>query len=267
MAITINTNIAALQSQRALDKKTKALGENFEKLSAGRLTKMSQDAAGMIIAEELGNDANLSAVAARGISDAVSAANIADSAMMTAGDITARMGELATQAANGTTSNEQRQALDQEYQALKSELDRISQTTQFNGQQLLTGNTMNVVVGTDGSTVALTTPEVSSSALGLTSNLLSQASAQTALDQTKQASESVASARGEVGATVVRFGTAFENLQTTRVNELDAASRIRDVDVAHETTLMTANRIGQQGATALLAQANSQPALALQLLG
>jgi len=270
MSIAINNNVSSLNNQRQLNKKTSKLGQNFERLASGkRINRAKDDAAGLAIALQLEESARVSVAATRNISDGVSAATIAEGAMDSASSITIRMSELAQQASNGTLSDDQRAALNNEYQSLQSELDRISTTTEFNGQQLLSGNSIDIQAGTDGtgnSQINLTTPEVSASGLGLTTDLLTQEGAQQALEQSKDATAELASARSEVGAVVSRLETAYDNLKVSTVNELEAASRIQDADVAKEAAGLTANKIGQQIGVSLAAQANQQPALALKLL-
>ncbi len=271
MPLSINTNISSLQSDRQLNKSSNAVKNSFERLSSGkRINKPSIDPAGLAVAVELLGSAGNNAVAARNISDGVSVASIADGAIQTASQITGRLGELATQAANGTLTDSQRGQLNNEFQALTAELDRISGTTEFNGQQLLSGDsqtTLQVGEGSDASSqITLSLPGVSSSSLGLTGDISTQAGAQAAIEQATAASETLAGARGEIGATVSRLDSAFQNVQTIEVNQRQAASRIVDADVAKETADLTANSIRQQVGAAIKAQANTQPALALQLL-
>lgn len=272
MSITINSNISSLRTGRQLNKRTASINRNFEKLSSGlEITKASDNPAGLAIALDLLSTADTSTVAARNISDGVSVANIAEGGLTSASDITTRLNELAVQSANGTLSAEQRTALNNEFQALTSELDRIAQTTTFNGQQLLSADSsISIQAGTEGgsdSQVAVNLPGVSSTSLGITADISTQSGAQAAIDQTKAATQTLASARGEIGASVNRLSSAFENIKTSEVNQREAASRILDVDVAKETAQLTANKIGQQAAVAVKAQANILPQLALRLLG
>ncbi|MCC6953953.1 MAG: flagellin FliC [Deltaproteobacteria bacterium] len=271
MALKINTNIPSLRSDREISKKTAALNKNFESLASGkRINRASDDPAGLSIALALQTSASVSDVARRNINDAVSASNIAEGAISTASDISARLSELASQASNGVLSDEQRESLNSEFNALRSELDRISQTTEFNGQQLLGGSANFVVqAGTDGSSnsqISVPFPSVSAAGLGLSSNLSSQASARQALDETRAAVDRLAQSRGDIGATVSRLEVANENLRASSVNERDAASQILDADIAEQAAQLTANRIGQQAAVAVKAQANLTSQLALRLL-
>jgi flagellin len=272
MSITVNTNLPSLASQRQAENSTNSIRKDFERLASGkRINSASDDAAGLAIALDLLSDAGTRGVASRNISDGVSLASIADSALASTTDITTRMSELATQAANGTLSGSQRQALNNEYQELSRELDRIAQTTTFNDQQLLSGNSsFSLQAGVDGqktSQINLSLPGVSSSSLGLTSDLLSQESARAAIEEVDLAIDSLTSSRGEIGATVSRLETAFENIKTAELGERDAASRIQDADVAQESSNLVADRIRQQISTAIQGQANGAPAIAMKLLG
>lgn len=272
MALTINNNIDSLRANRELSKSKKEEDKSLERLSSGkRINKASDDAAGLAIAMELLSESDLSAVASRNISDAASVANIAEGAIETSTDIVTRIGELATQASTGTISADQRSAIGAEISQLTAELDRISQTTSFNGQNLLSGSgSISVQAGTSGGSdgnVSFSLPGVSSASLGLTGNVSTQANAQALLDAAKSATNTLASSRGEIGSAQSRLGTAFENLQQARVNTKEAGSRILDADIAEEVSKLSSARIRTQIGASVSAQANQQPANALKLLG
>jgi flagellin len=273
MPLTINTNIASLMADRQINDRSAGLKNSFNKLSSGkRITKASDDAAGLAIAMAFLAKADQSAVASRNISDAYSAANIAEGAIESASGIMFRLGELAQQSANGTLSDSQRDSLGQEFNSLVGELDRISQTTEFNGKQLLGGESSSISIqaGTDGSSnsqLDLTLPDVSSSGLALSGlDIGSQSGAREAITKVKGATESLAQSRGEIGSSVARLEAAYSNLQVARENELAAASRIQDLDFAAETSQLILARIGQQAAVAIKSQANVQPEIAKKLL-
>jgi flagellin len=271
MALTINNNIASLQTDRQLTKRSSELKKNFEALASGtRINRASDDPAGLAVALDLLSNAQVSDVGQRNISDAVSAADIADGAISSAAEITGRLSELASQASNGTLSDQQRSALNSEYQALVGELDRIAQTTEFNGISLLSGGgSVTVQAGSDGSSssqLGVPFPGVSASSLGLSSSIATQNGALQAIDEAKRATESLAASRGEIGATVSRLEVASENLRASSVNEREAASQIYDADIAAESARLVSNRIGQQAGVAIKAQANILPQLALKLL-
>lgn len=263
MAISINNSSASLNNLKNLNNATKDLNNVNERLASGkRIVRPSDDPAGAAIASKLLNEADLSSVAARNISDGVSMANIADSALQTGSDITTRLSELATQAANGTLSDSQRQALNQEYQSLKTELDRVGNTTEFNGQQLLSGSGAEVKIqaGTDQtsqSNITVSTIGVSSQSLGLANtDLTSQANAQAALTASKNATQAISDSRGELGSSVSRLETAYSNLKTSELNKREAEDRISSADVAAEVANRVRSSVLQQADVGLQAQLN-----------
>lgn len=271
MAFSINDNIPSKQVDRQLHKRQEGLNSSLEKLASGkRINRAADDPAGLAVALDLLAVADTAAVATRNISDGVSAASIADGAIQSASDITVRLSELAQQSANGTLSAEQRTSLNNEYQQLTAELDRISATTEFNGQKLLSqSSTINIQAGTDGSSdsrIAIALPGVSSSSLGLTADISTADGARQAVEQTRSAQQSLAKSRGEIGSGVSRLTEAYENLRSGEVSNREAASRILDADVADESAKSIANQIGLQSGVAIKVQANQLPQLALNLL-
>ncbi len=273
MALKINNASESLSNIRNLGRASADVNRANERLSSGkRINRASDDPAGAAIAAQLAASAEVSSVAARNVSDGVSIANIADGALESASTITSRLSELATQASNGTLSDSQRSALNQEFQSLKSELDRISTTTTFNGQQLLSdsGTSFDLQVGNDGSAnsqIQLRTVGVSSNGLGLGSaDISTQAGAQAALTQAKAATDTVAQTRGSIGSVVSRLDTAYNTIKTSEVNQREAEDRISSADIAQEKANQVRGLILQKGNVALGAQANSNAAAVLNLL-
>lgn len=287
MAVTINNNIAALNAQRRLASSNSQLRTSYEKLSSGlRITRAKDDAAGLAIADSLRADVRIAGVAIRNANDGVSLISIADGALDQVSSVLTRMAELAEQSANGVLSVDQRSALSTEFVALGSEIQRISETTSFNGLKLLSGGaTVALQVGFDSSAnsqITFTGVQGTLAQLGLAganSNAMTysvnagttvatgQAAAKSALDQVKLAIGSVTTQRGTLGAAESRLSVALTNLSVARENFQSAESQIRDVDVAEEAANLTRLNILQQAGAAILAQANQQPALALSLLG
>ncbi len=285
MSINIRTNIPSLLAQRNLSDATSGLNTAYERLSSGmRINHAKDDAAGLAIAESLKADARVAAVAMRNANDGISIISIADQAIGQIGNVLSRLGELAEQSANGVYGNVQRSALQNEFTALTSEIERIAFTTEFNGLKLLSGGTEVVFqVGFNGastSQVAFTGVAASLQALGLAkvgeskacfsildnTEALSQIAARSTIDAINDAITSVTRNRGTLGAAESRLEVTIANLQVARENFKAAESRIRDVDVASEAAELTRLNILQQAGAAVLAQANSQPQLALQLL-
>lgn len=285
MAINIRTNVPSLISQRNLDQATSRLNTSYERLSSGlRINRARDDAAGLAIAESLKADARVASVGIRNASDGISIISIADQAIGQISTVLSRLAELAEQSANGVYGNSQRSALHNEFVALTSEIERIAYTTEFNGLKLLSGGAEVVFqVGFRGdstSRVSFTGVAANLQALGLApqgssaitysivgaTELESQSAARQALDAINAAITSVTRNRGTLGAAESRLEVTISNLQVARENFQAAESRIRDVDVAAEAAELTRLNILQQAGAAVLAQANSQPQLALQLL-
>jgi len=286
MAINIRTNVASLTAQRSLDSTTGGLNTAFERLSSGlRINRARDDAAGLAIAESLKSDSKIASVGIRNANDGISIIAIADQAIGQIGEVLSRLAELAQQSANGVYGNVQRSALQNEFTALTSEIERIAYTTEFNGLRLLSGGgQVTFQVGFNGSSLSqvdYSGVQTTLASLGLaspgTSNVSvsivaateaeAQSAARLALDAINRAITSVTRNRGSLGAAESRLSVTIANLQVARENFKAAESRIRDVDVAAEAAEMTRLNILQQAGAAVLAQANQQPQLALQLIG
>lgn len=286
MSINIRTNVPSLIAQRKFGESTARLNTAFERLSSGlRINRARDDAAGLAIAESLKADSKVATVGIRNASDGISIITIADQAIGQISNVLSRLGELAEQSANGVYGNSQRSALQNEFSALTSEIERIAFTTEFNGLKLLSGQGQVVFqVGFDGSStsqvtytgVAGTLESLGLAATGTSdhqysilaeSDLASQSASRLALDAIQEAISSVTRNRGTLGAAEARLEVTISNLQVARENFQAAESRIRDVDVATEAAELTRLNILQQAGAAVLAQANQQPQLALQLLG
>jgi flagellin len=285
MGITLGSNIASLQAQRRLGNASDSLSAVYERLSSGqRINKASDDAAGLAIADSLRARQRVASVAIRNANDGISVIAIADSALGEIGNVLSRLAELSEQSANGVFSSTQRSALSNEFVALGSEIERIAATTQFNGVTLLSGTGSTVLqvgfdsgstsqisyTGVQGTLAALGLAGANSSALTYSINdstlIAGQSASRLALDAVQNAISSLAATRGVLGATESRLRVTIANLAVARENFAAAESRIRDVDVASEGAELARLGILQQAGAAILAQANQQPALALQLL-
>lgn len=286
MAITVNTNIASLNAQRRLSGSTNDLRQSYERLSSGlRIVRARDDAAGLAIADALRADSRIASVAIRNANDGISLVSIADGALDQMSAVLTRMAELAEQSANGTLGTAQRSALSQEFVALGSEIQRIAETTTFNGLLLLSGGaSVSLQVGFDSSAnsqIAFNGVDGTLESIGLAnkggkqlifslndsaSTVSAQVSARSALDAVKLAISSLTTSRGTLGAAESRLSVAITNLSVARENFKAAESQIRDVDVAEEAANLTRLNILQQAGASVLAQANQQPSLALSLL-
>ena len=286
MGINIRTNLPALGAQRNLDVASNKLNNSYQRLSSGlRINRASDDAAGLAIAENLKAGSSTATVAIRNANDGISVITIADQAVAQIGNVLNRMAELATQSSNGVVDNVQRSALQNEFTALSSEIERIAVTTKFNGLNLLDGQKdVTFQIGFDGqSTSQLTYGAVdvrlagmglantgeSASAYSIIGNneIDAQSAARVALDAIQSALTSINQKRGSLGALESRLEVTINNLTVARENFKAAESRIRDVDVATEAAELTRLNILQQAGASILAQANQAPQLALQLLG
>lgn len=285
MTINIRSNIPSLSAQRNLDTSSGRLATSYERLSSGlRINRAKDDAAGLAIAENLKADARVASVGIRNANDGISIISIADKAIEQIGNVLGRLAELAEQSANGVFANTQRSALSNEFVALTSEIERIAFTTTFNGLKLLSGGGQVVFqVGFKGDSlsqvsyqgVAATLESLGLASVGSSNvnysiisstDIESQSAARLALDAINAAISSVNRNRGTLGAAESRLEVTISNLQVARENFQAAESRIRDVDVASESAELTRTNILQQAGAAVLAQANNQPQLALQLL-
>lgn len=285
MAITLGNNIASLRAQSRLAKTDLAINKTFEKLSSGlRINTASDDAAGLAIADDLRAKIRIGQVAIRNANDGISTVAIADSALSEIGGVLSRFAELAEQSATGTFSAIQRSALQSEFTALGSEIERIANTTEFNGVKILSSSSaLTLQVGFDstansqitfnnvtGTLASLGLAASGSSALTYSLNAnsleLSQSASRITLDAVNGAIQSLAQTRGALGATESRLRLAVSNLSVARENFAAAESRIRDLDVAEEAANLTRLTILQNAGAAVLAQANQAPALALKLL-
>lgn len=282
MTINIRTNVASLRGQRFLNATSESLSNTYNRLSSGRrINSASDDAAGLAIAESLRNSQRIATVAVRNAQDGISAVSIADGALEQVSAFLFRLSELAQQSATGTYTADQRSAMQGEFAALGSEIERIAKTTAFNGVQLLAGGDAIVLqVGLDSTANSRFTVDQSDATLAglglgnaslsysLTGNSieLGQSAARFALDGINGALHSMSSIRGGLGAVESRLLSSISNLQVARENYAAAESRIRDVDVASEAAELTRLNILQQTGAAILAQANLQPQLALALL-
>jgi flagellin len=276
MALFMVINIALLCAQKNLSKIIAMLGESVNRLSSGlRINKAGDDAARSAISTELTAHTQGIYQAKRNASDSVSMVQTAEGAMQEMTGIVQRMRELSVQASNeGTMDTTERGYLDQEFQLLESELDRIVSVTEFNGSKLIDGSLStgtNFQVGyknTGNDRISLSIANTGSTSLGLNDELLTSATgAQKAISALDTALSTINTQRATLGATQNRLEMTINNLSASYENHSASLSRIRDVDVAEETARFTSNQILTQAGTSVLAQANALPQSALMLLG
>ncbi len=276
MGLRINTNIASINAQRHLANTTTRLHLSMERLSSGlRINRAGDDAAGLAISESLKSDIRALQQASRNAADGISMVQTGEGALDEVSSILVRLRELAEQAATETLGSSERAYLDQEFQDMLAEITRISDSTEFNGTVLLDGsaNTLDIQVGigtTSTSQVSLDLgDDLDAAGLGLTASTIGgtdSTNALAAITAVEAATTTVSAKRAEFGAVQNRLDTAIRSIGMTVENLSAANSRIRDVDIAAETSNMTANQILQQAGVSILGQANLTPQMAIMLL-
>lgn len=276
LLMRVNTNIASLQAQTSMTKVTRETDETLAKLSSGqRIVKAADDAAGLAISERLKAHIRSGKQADRNANDGISLVQTAEGGLNETTAILTRMRELAIQAATDSLGDGDRANSSYEYEHLKQELERISQVTEFNGHKLLNGSgpTMDfhVGVGTAGSEDVISFQagkhNAGISALGVQStSIMAKPSAQSALGQIDGAFNTISGHRASLGSIQNRLLSSSQNLGVYNVNMSVANSRIRDADIAEESSKLARNQIMGQSGTAVMAQANSAPQVALKLM-
>jgi flagellin len=277
MGLRINTNVPALVAQRNLRLTRGALDKTLERLSSGsRINHAGDDAAGLAISESLKAQIRGIGQAERNAQDGVSLVQVAESAMAEVSNILIRLRELGVQAASDTVGPQERKFMDVEFQQLLQEVDRIAQSTEFNKVPLLNGtaNGFEVQIGTgnnpqtDRVRLFEHAADVDTVALGMNlAAVLDKTSAQNSLGAIDNALSSVTAMRAEFGAMQNRLQSVIGNIMVSKENLSAANSRIRDADIAEETTELTKNQILMQSGVSVLSQANSSIKSALSLLG
>ena len=284
MAIRIFNNTAAVNAQRNLDINSSRLSKSIERISSGiRINKGSDDAAGLAISEGLRSDIRALRQATRNANDGMSLVNVAEGALNEQSGILIRLRELASQAATGTVGSTERASIQLEFSALRQELTRIANTTEFNGIGLIDGSLASSVASTSHTLIQIGIDNSANSRLDLNNtlaldavtaeklglNVLSvsaSAEALTALASIETAIASVTASRGKVGAIQNRLQRSVSSLSISTENLQAAESAIRDADIAHEIAELTRNQILVQTSTAMVGQSNLIPQSVLQLL-
>lgn len=273
----INHNISSMITQTALGNAHAMTGKSLEKLSTGlRINRASDDAAGLSVSEQLRTQVRGLNKAKSNAKDGIALLQIAEGAANEVSAILQRQRELAIQSANDTLTSTDRGYLEQEFDALTSEIDRIADSAQYNGMTLIGGSFSSATlhIGANDSTTAdqinISIDGISANAIGMSSATVSvstTAGALSAIGSIDSAIDSVNAMRSDVGALVNRLEHAINNISNQEYNTQDAESRIRDVDFADETTKFTRSQILSQSSTSMLAQANAVPQSVLSLIG
>lgn len=276
MGLRINTNVAALNAQRLLGNSTKAMSDVLERLSSGnRINKAGDDAAGLAISENLKGQIRGLRQAKRNASDGISLVQVTEGGLNEISNILVRLRELSVQAASDTIGDTERAFTDREFQSLKQEIQRIADSTTYNGTQVLVGREkpIDIQVGifnTSNDRLSYDTKFADSrlEALGISEeSVITKLGAQTSLAKLDEGLKHVNEVRSTLGAMQNRLQSTINNLSIYDENLSAANSRIRDADIAQESSELVKQQILQQSGVAVLGHANSSQQQALKLLG
>ena len=277
MGFRIATNTASLSAQKSLSKVTSKENDISTKLATGsRINKSADDAAGLAISEKLKANIKSQQQANRNTNDGISMIQVAEGGLSETSNILVRLRELAIQSASDTVGDTERSFTDKEYQQLKQEVQRISETTSFNGNSLLDGSSdkFDFQVGTDAdefkSRISYNASEIQAGlgALGIEGESVStKEGAQESLEKIDNAITTLSGHRSTLGALQNRLQSTSANLETSIENQSAANSRIRDVDYAQATAERASNQVLKSAATSVLGQANASGQAALRLIG
>ncbi|AUF95588.1 flagellin FliC [Pseudomonas sp. 02C 26] len=286
MALTVNTNTTSLGVQKNLNRASDALSTSMSRLSSGlKINSAKDDAAGLQIATRMTSQIRGQTMAIKNANDGVSIAQTAEGAMQEQTNILQRMRELAVQSRNDSNSATDRDALDKEFQSMLLEIDRIADSTQLNGKNLLDGTAgvMTFQVGSNSGTAnqitislsgAMKTTGTGAMLTGLASKTITGADSSTAesnfsaaIAAIDDALNAINSTRADLGASQNRLTSTINNLNNINENAEAARGRVQDTDFAAETAQLTKQQTLQQASTSVLAQANQLPSAVLKLLG
>jgi len=277
MGLRINTNVQSLVAQRQLGLNNAATRETLEHVASGsRINKAADDAAGLAISEGIRGQVRSIRQDVRNANDGISMISTAEGGMNEISNILIRFRELSIQASSDTVGDTERGYIDKEVQQLKQEVNRIAASTEFNGHKLLNGegDSLDIQVGTmnrpeqDRFTFDVGKLNVTGSALGIDGvSAADKESARNNLETVDSAIKTLVSNRAELGALQNRLQSTVNNLGIYDENLTQAGSRIRDADMAHETSELAKNNILTQAGVSVLSQANQNNMLALKLIG
>lgn len=268
--LAIKNNIMAANAARHLGQSYDALSKSVERLSSGlRINSAKDDAAGLAVRELMRADIAVLKQGARNAQDGISLLQTMEGAMSTIDNILVRMKQLAEQASTESYSSAQRSLMNQEFDEISGEIERIATSTEFNGINMLNSATGSVTItfGDSSDNISVDMTDVSESGLGIDSlNISTAASAQAALSTLDSAISTKDTARARFGYKMNRLESTIEVLNIQSENLAASESRISDVDVATEMAKLTRNQVLSQAGVSMLSQANNIPQMALNLL-
>ncbi len=277
MSLNITTNIASINAQKTMATSQRSLEKSFAQLSSGsRITKASDDAAGLSISENLKSTIRGYYQAQRNANDGISMIQVAEGGLAETSNILTRLRELGVQAASDTVGDTERGFINQEVQQLKSEVQRIAESTRYNGTNLLDGSgeefSFQIDIGNDEFRDRISfdasAQEVTLGALDISNfDYAEKDGARDALSVLEDAQTSVNGHRATLGALQNRLISTSENLNNAIENFSAANSRIRDTDVAQSSADLAKGQVLNAASISVLAQANQMPQSALRLIG
>jgi flagellin len=277
VGLRISTNVASINAQKNLGFTQRSMQTSLARLSSGfRINQASDDAAGLAISENLKAQIRGLRQANRNANDGISLVQVAEGGLNEVSNMLIRLRELAVQASSDTVGETERKFIDVEYQQLKSEIQRVSEVTNFNGRDLLngTGGVLDIQVGThndvfkDRISFNASAANATLEALGMSTESVGQKEmAQTSIESVDKALISVNAIRANFGAMQNRLTSTSNNIAISDENLSAANSRVRDADIAAETSEMARNNILMQAGVSVLAQSNNMSNVALKLLG
>jgi flagellin len=277
MGMRITTNVASLNAQRSMSTNTRDTQKSMAQLSTGsRITKAGDDAAGLAISENLKSQIRSFGQASRNANDGISMIQTAEQGMGEISNIVTRLRELGIQAGSDTIGETERGFIQKEVDAMKSEIQRVADSTSFGSRKLLdgTGGVYDIHIGsganekTDWIAYDAGISNVTTDNLGIADlDFSSKEGARAGLASLDTAQSNVNGSRATLGALQNRLSSTVDVIGTMNENMSAANSRIRDTDIAASTSDLARSSILMQASTASLAQANTQPQLALKLLG
>ena len=267
--MVVQHNMQAANASRVLNITANQQTKSSEKLSSGyRINRAADDAAGLSISEKMRKQIRGLDRASTNAQDGVSAVQTAEGALNEVHSMLQRMNELAVQAANGTNSSKDVEAISDEVVALKTEMDRIADTTDFNGKKMLAGTGVDIFVGytTDTANTIQIQGQGLKSAIASITSFATSSAAKAMLGTISTAIEAISEMRSDFGAIQNRLEHTIDNLDNIVENVTASESRIRDTDMADEMVRYSKNNILTQAGQSMLAQANQSTQGVLSLL-
>jgi flagellin len=271
--LSIQTNSGAARANLHTRRTSGEMSKSINRLSSGlRVRTAADDSAGLAVSENMRAQSRSITKAARNANDAVALMNVTESGYQSIGDLMVRMRELAVEAANGSISDTERGMLDQEFQSLITETDRVSSVAEYNGIQLMDGNVTNLTFqigfrNSNDDQLTVTLNAQSANGLGIDAEAVStQVAAQDAIASLDLAMESLLSDRADIGATINNLNSSISHLSTTATSYGEALGNVRDADIGAESTEFAKHQVMQQAGIAMIAQSNAMAQNALKLI-